>query len=146
MKKLPNITLCLIVKNEEKYLSECLESVKDVVDEIVLVDTGSTDNTIDIAKNFGAVIYNYKWTNDFSAARNYALTKSTGNWIFYMDADERLSYKSINELKKIITKDDLLGFRCVVNSVDEIKGKPNFMRYTRLFRNGQSIKFSGRDT
>ncbi len=134
----------MIVKNEEKYLKECLESVKDIIDEIVLVDTGSSDDTINIAEEFNAKVLHYEWTDDFSAARNYALSKSTSDWILYLDADERLSAKSINELKNIVTKNDLLGFRCVVNSIDEINGKPNFMRYTRLFHNNPNIKFNGR--
>ena len=141
---MPKITLSMIVKNEEKYLRECLESVRGIVDEIVLVDTGSTDNTINIAKEFHAKVYNYQWANNFSAARNYALNKSTGDWILYLDADERLTGKSANELKDITTKDDLIGFRCIVNSIDEVHGKPNFMKYTRLFHNNPNIRFNGR--
>ena len=138
------ITLSMIVKNEEKYLRECLQSVKDVVDEIILIDTGSSDNTINIAKEFGALIFNYNWINDFSAARNYALSKSTGDWILYLDADERLSSKSLNEFKNVTAKNDLLGYRCKVINIDEINGKPKFMRYTRLFHNSPKIKFSGK--
>ena len=92
------ITLSMIVKNEERYLRECLESVKDIVSEIVIVDTGSTDSTIKIAKDYGAKLYSFGWINDFSAARNFALSKSTGDWILYLDADERLSENSKNEL------------------------------------------------
>ena len=138
------ITLSMIVKNEEKYLRDCLESVRGVIDEIILVDTGSTDNTINIAKEFGAKIYDYKWKDDFSAARNYALSKSTGDWILYLDADERLSSNSVNELKNLIEKNDPAGCRCRVNNIDEINCKPKFMRYTRLFRNNSNIKFAGK--
>jgi len=87
---MPRLTLSMIVKNEEANLRDCLESVKDVVDEIVLVDTGSTDKTIRIAEEFGAKIYRFNWINDFSAARNFALKQSTGDWILYLDADEGL--------------------------------------------------------
>ena len=134
----------MIVKNEEKYLRDCLISVRDIVDEIVLVDTGSSDNTISIAKEFNARIFYYKWIEDFSDARNFALSKSTGDWILYLDADERLSANSINKLKNIIGKKELSGYRCIINSIDEINGKPNLMRYTRLFYNKPKIKFSGR--
>ena len=134
----------MIVKNEEKYLRECLNSVKDIIDEIIIVDTGSTDDTINIAKEFNAKIYNYKWIEDFSDARNFALNKSTGDWILYLDADERLSAKSINKLKNIIKKNELSGYRCIVNSIDDINGKPNLMRYTRLFHNNPSIRFKGK--
>ena len=144
MKQPPKITVSMIVKNEEKYLRECLESVKGVADEIVIVDTGSTDNTKNIAGEFGAAIYNYEWINNFSEARNYALSKSAGDWILYLDADERLSADSIHELKNISVTNDLTGFRCLVNNIDEVNGMPKFMRYTRLFRNSQGIKFTGR--
>ncbi|HVO75775.1 MAG TPA: glycosyltransferase family 2 protein, partial [Ignavibacteriaceae bacterium] len=144
MNQIPKITLCIIVKNEEKYLRECLESVKDIADEIVLADTGSTDNTVDIAREFNAEIHHFKWIDDFSAARNFALGKCTGSWILYLDADERLSGNSLNELKNIAGREELLGCRCLVKSVNESNGKPNFMMYTRLFRNSPNLKFTGK--
>ncbi len=82
------ISLAMIVKNEEEVLSECLNSVKDIVDEMVLVDTGSKDNTVNIAKEFGAKLYEFKWCNDFSLARNFAAEKCSGDWILVLDADE----------------------------------------------------------
>ncbi len=141
---MPNLTLSMIVKNEEANLRECLESVKDVADEIVIVDTGSTDNSLKIAEEFGAKIFNFDWINDFSAARNYALKQSTGNWILYLDADERLNGRSKLELKKITKKENMLGVNCLINNVDEITGTPKFMKYVRLFRNSEKIKFSGK--
>lgn len=72
------LSLTMIVKNEEKHLARCLESVKDIVDEIIVADTGSGDRTREIAKSFGANVYDFKWINDFSAARNFAFEKSTG--------------------------------------------------------------------
>lgn len=141
------ITLSMIVKNEEKYLEECLNSVKDLVDEIIIVDTGSSDNTLEIAKTHNALIYTYKWINDFSAARNFALGKSTGSWILYMDADERLSKESVIKIKEItqrFNKTDKVGLRCFVNNIDEKNGKPKLMRYARFFRNTPEISFSGK--
>ncbi len=88
---MPTLSLCMIVKNEEKHLARCLSSVKDVADEIVIVDTGSTDKTIEIAESFSAKIFHFDWVNDFSAARNFALSKCTGDWILYLDADEELN-------------------------------------------------------
>ncbi|MEI7811857.1 MAG: glycosyltransferase [Ignavibacteria bacterium] len=138
---MPVLTLSMIVKNEEKYLRDCLESVKDIVDEIVLVDTGSTDKTIEIAREYNAKIFHFVWINDFSAARNYALSKSTGKWILYLDADERLSKDSIGELRTIIKSNGKDACFCSVNSTDP--EKPNKMFYTRLFRNNHKIKFKG---
>lgn len=141
---MPAITLSMIVKNEEKYLRDCLESVKDVVDEIVIVNTGSTDSTLDIAREYNAKIFDFEWINDFSAARNFALSKSTGNWILYLDADERLTKTSQAELKKIIFGDQKLGFYCTINNIDSYTGRTNVMRITRLFMNQPGIKFSGK--
>lgn len=82
------ISLCMIVKNEEKMLAQCLESVSDVVDEIIVVDTGSEDRTVEIAEQFGARVYHHPWQNDFSLARNQSLSYATSDWILIMDADE----------------------------------------------------------
>ena len=134
----------MIVKNESKYLNDCLLSVKDVVDEIVLVDTGSEDDTIEIARRFGAKIFSFDWVNDFSAARNFALSKSTGRWILYLDADERLKPESLNEVKKIVEGNKKVGVWCKVVSVDGKNNRPNLMKYVRLFKNSKGIKFSGK--
>lgn len=86
-----SISVCMIVKNEEELLPDCLASIKGWVDEIIVVDTGSTDKTIEIAKGYGAVIYEIKWEDDFSKARNYSMSKATKEWIFIIDADERVA-------------------------------------------------------
>ena len=83
-----DISLCMIVKNEEDTIARCINSVKDIVDEIIIVDTGSTDNTLKILKNLNIVPYRFEWINDFSAARNYAINAATGDWILFLDADE----------------------------------------------------------
>ena len=72
------ISIVLLVKNEEKYLNDCLESVKGLVDEIIIVDTGSTDKTKQIALEHNSQIYDYVWNNDFAGARNYSLSKANG--------------------------------------------------------------------
>lgn len=95
------ISLCMIVKNEEEALPRCLTSVEGLVDEIVLVDTGSTDQTMDIARSFGAVVYEYKWQDDFSAARNFAFAQGSGDYIFWLDADDTLAADDANKLLKL---------------------------------------------
>lgn len=140
---MPLLTLSMIVKNEEKYLRDCLESVKGVADEIIIVDTGSTDRTIEIAKEYNASIFNFQWIDDFAAARNFALKHSTGDYILYLDADERLSENSIGELKKILRQGAKGAFNCTVNNIDTVNGKPNIMRYTRLFKNHRKLEFRG---
>ena len=94
----------MIVKNEEQHLAKSLMSVKPVVDEMTVVDTGSTDRTMDIARAFGARIYDFKWTNDFSEARNYSISKASGAWIFVLDADEVISSIDYDSLRKIVKK------------------------------------------
>lgn len=138
------ISLCMIIKNEEKYLSECLESVKNVVDEIIIVDTGSTDNSIDIAKNYGAKIFQFEWVNDFSAARNFSIEQATGDWILYLDADERLDYSSLTELKRLTSSKQKIAYNCIIRNIDSTYGHDNSNRYPRLFPNNEGIKFSGR--
>ena len=86
----PLVSLCMIVKNEFENLPGCLESVRGLVDEIIIVDTGSTDDTVRIAESFGAKVFRMAWPNSFAAARNRSLEYARGNWIFYLDADERL--------------------------------------------------------
>src|ERR1700761_7887631 len=91
-KQLPvGISLCMIVKNEERFLAECLASVKDVVDEINIVDTGSTDRTVEIAREFGANVIFREWRGDFGWARNEALAMATRRWTLVLDADEELA-------------------------------------------------------
>ena len=88
---MPTVTLCLIARNEERFLPDCLASVRGVVDEIVVVDTGSTDRTAKIARKAGAKVIEAPWTDDFAAARNAALSRATGDFILQLDADERLA-------------------------------------------------------
>jgi len=82
------ISLCMIVKNEEKIIARCLDSIADLVDEIIIVDTGSTDSTKAIASHYTNHIYDFKWVDDFSAARNFSFEKATKEYIYVADADE----------------------------------------------------------
>src|SRR3989338_6646287 len=98
------ISLCMIAKNEEKHIEECLNSVKDIVDEIIIVDTGRTDKTKQIGKKFNAKIFDFKWVDDFSAARNKSLKHATKDWILVLDADEVVESIDLNKIKEL-TKD-----------------------------------------
>lgn len=138
------ISLSMIVKNESEYLAECLESVKDIVNEIIVVDTGSEDETVEIAHAHGAKVYHYKWNNDFSGARNFALSKSNNDWVLYLDADERLDENSKDELKKLTSTNIRAGIRCKIFNIDEVNKKPKLQSSTRLFKNSKGIEFRGR--
>lgn len=142
--KLPAISLSMIVRNEEVNLPRCLESVKNVADEIVIVDTGSTDKTLDIAKSYNAKIFQFKWINDFSAARNFALRNSTGNFILYLDADETLSNNSKEEVLKFAKSSEQIGCFCTVTSIDNFSKQTNQIKYIRFFRNSDKINFVGK--
>lgn len=95
------ISLCMIVKNEERVLRRCLESVKELMDEIIIVDTGSTDGTKKIASEYTDKIYDFKWIDDFSAARNFSFSKATKDYIYVADADEVLDSENFLEFMKI---------------------------------------------
>jgi glycosyltransferase involved in cell wall biosynthesis len=97
-----SLSLCMIVKNEEKQLARCLASLRPVVDDIVIVDTGSNDRTVDIATAFGARVFDFSWNGDFSAARNYSLSKASGTWILVMDADEAFAEQDFPILQRLL--------------------------------------------
>jgi len=103
-KKRTAVSLCMIVKDEEKYLAKCLASVKLIVDEMIVVDTGSTDRTKKIATSFGAKVYDFAWNDDFAEARNYSIAKAEGDWIFVLDADEVVSPLDYPKFRKIVNK------------------------------------------
>ena len=84
------ISLCMIVKNEEAVLARCLDSICGLMDEMIIVDTGSTDRTREIAKKYTKKVYGFAWVNDFSAARNFAFSKASCEYIYSADADEVL--------------------------------------------------------
>ena len=95
------LSLCMIVKNEQAHLHRCLSSIKPVVDELIIVDTGSTDRTKAIARDFGARIFDFNWQNDFAAARNFGLARATGHWILVLDADEIISARDHKPLRTL---------------------------------------------
>jgi glycosyltransferase involved in cell wall biosynthesis len=96
------LSLCMIVKNEEKIIANCLKKIEPVADEMIVVDTGSTDRTREIAKVFGARVYDFPWNNSFSDARNHSLSKAMGDWIIILDADETISALDFDRLKKLV--------------------------------------------
>ena len=141
---MPKLSVSMIVKNEEKHLNRCLSSIRDAADEIVIVDTGSTDKTIEIAESFGAKVFNYNWINDFSSARNFALSKCSGDWILYLDADEELNSNSVNELMDKIRNNNSGGIFCAVKNLGTNITSGSIFKYPRLFINDSRLKFNGK--
>ena len=138
------ISLCMIVKNEEKVLARCLESTKDIVDEIIIVDTGSTDKTKEIAKKYTNKILDFEWINDFSAARNYSFSRASKEYILWLDADDVILDKDREKLLKLKeTLSNKVDFVMMKYNVafDEY-GNATFSYYReRLIKNNKRVKW-----
>ncbi|MHC9541082.1 MAG: tetratricopeptide repeat protein [Vulcanimicrobiota bacterium] len=98
-----DLSICMIVKNEEADIRACIESVREVAGEIVILDTGSTDRTVEIAEEMGAHVFSARWENDFAKARNQCLSHARGNWVLFIDADERLTAESRIPLRNVVS-------------------------------------------
>jgi tetratricopeptide (TPR) repeat protein len=146
VQKPPGISLCMIVKNEEHFLGRCLASVADVVDEKIVVDTGSTDRTIEIARSFGATVLERAWRNDFAWARNQGLEVATKRWILVLDADEELTSDSkaaLLQLKSVPAYQGAVWVRCF-NESDDYRGTGAMSHVLiRLFPNHPEIRYKG---
>ncbi|MEG3988101.1 tetratricopeptide repeat protein [Microcoleus sp. S28C3] len=135
-----DLTLCMIVKNEEATLSRTLDSVKGVVDEIVVVDTGSGDRTREVARGYGARVYDFEWCDDFAAARNECLKHAQGDWILVLDADEVLVPQILPQIKEGIQSDRLLLINLIRQEIGASQSPYSLV--SRLFRNRPDIRFS----
>jgi len=132
-----SISLCMIIKNEEDTIGRCLESVTDIADEIIVVDTGSTDKTKEIVKKYTQNIYDFQWINDFSDARNFSFSKATQNYIFWLDADDILLPEDLREFKLLKETLDL--------SIDSVTmmynvGFDEYGNITSSFRRNRLVK------
>ncbi|ASJ56094.1 hypothetical protein BP422_22635 [Brevibacillus formosus] len=141
------VSACVITKDEEHNLPDCLESIKEFASEIIIVDTGSTDGTIEVAKKYQASVYHFDWIDDFSAARNFAISQAKGNWIIFLDADEYLSQDSMKHIMSILNKAEeqknefVLG---VIANIDKVRHQTvNVSPHIRIFRNDPSIRYVG---
>jgi glycosyltransferase involved in cell wall biosynthesis len=137
------LSLAMIVKNEARCLARCLRSVRSIVDEIIIADTGSTDDTVKIAKEFGASVPRFEWVNDFAAARNFALAQTTGAWILALDADEHASETLAREIRQFVAGPAQIGRLKIVS---DFRHKGQTLRsstfVSRLFPRGAT--FEGR--
>ncbi len=160
------LSLAMIIKNEARHLAHCLESVRPLVDEIIVMDTGSTDESVAIAQALGAQVHSFAWVDDFSAARNAALAKCTGDWILVMDADEAIDVLDHAKIRKALetpemqgyylwlrdyfTSGALIGLSGAVQPNDSLyaEGRPYSHQCSyelvRLFRNQKADVFQGR--
>jgi glycosyltransferase involved in cell wall biosynthesis/thioredoxin-like negative regulator of GroEL len=138
------ISLCMIVKNEERFLAECLESVRGAVDEICIVDTGSTDRTVEIARSYGAKLEFREWRNDFAWARNESLAMATKRWTLVLDGDEELTPESLPLLRSLrTTPAEFCGvYLNIINVVNDSMGTGTMShRLARVFPTQPNIRY-----
>lgn len=141
------LSACMIVKNEEKNIERCIKSYRKVVDEIIVVDTGSTDRSIELAKAMGANVYFFGWIDDFAAAKNYAISKAQGDWIIFLDADEFFLEEVALQIPQFIQTIEFKAIDavfCKMYNIDEGSNQLlNEMIQVRLFRNSNEIVYEG---
>lgn len=157
-----SLSVCMITKNEEKWIGECLEHLKPIVSEFIVVDTGSSDRTKEIAREKGARVSTTEWENDFAKARNLSLDKATGSWILIIDPDERIAAKDLEAMKALTTDQSVMAYSFQTRNYSENemasgfqpkrgeypeleKNYPGYFesRKARLFQNIPSIRFVG---
>ena len=156
------LSLCMIVKNEEANLDSCLKSVRTLVDEIIVVDTGSTDRSKEIALSHGAIIHDFPWNNDFSSARNESLKYATGEWILILDADEVLDTNDHSSIRQLIDGKDVDAYHLVQRTYQKQSTSADWVSLeeetelacgchgyitsllVRLFRSNEQICFKGK--
>lgn len=136
----PRISLCMIVRDEEEKLARCLRSAAPWVDEMIIVDTGSVDRTREIAAEFGAQVLEFPWTEDFSAARNFAIEAASGEWILSLDADETLSSSAGRELRNAVENGSYVGAYIPLRDIGD-EGKQVVALMFRAFRNREDIRW-----
>lgn len=143
------ISACVIVKNEAGNLPQWLECMHQVADEMIVVDTGSTDNTVELAETAGARVFHYEWQNDFAAAKNFALDQAKGDWIFFLDADEYFSEATLKVLRKELEeyhkKPGIGVVLCRLINIDRDNYDKviNTILQNRIFRNVSGIRYKG---
>ncbi|MBI5191895.1 MAG: tetratricopeptide repeat protein [Nitrospirae bacterium] len=152
----------MIVKNEEEVIGRALSSVQQIADEIIVVDTGSTDRTVEEANRFNARVFPFNWNDDFSEAKNFSISKASGDWILVLDADEAIAGRDLSKISELIKTQKYAGYTFILRNYSEksniIGWLPNPMDYeesmsisgfhpfplVRLFRNGLGIRYKGR--
>ncbi|WP_313162765.1 glycosyltransferase family 2 protein [Sedimentibacter sp.] len=144
------ISQCLIAKNEEENIEYCLSHLKSVVNEQIVIDTGSTDRTVEIAESLGAKVFHFEWIDDFSAARNYALDKAKGSWIIFLDCDEYFDDNSIPLIKNYIEvingEKHIDGILSEFINIDKDKNVISTVKNisARIFRNKENIRYKNK--
>lgn len=138
------LSACTITKNEAENIKKSIDSYKDYVDEIIIVDTGSVDDTVEIAKANGAKVFNFEWENDFSAAKNFALDNCTGDWVIFLDADEWFNGDDAKNIKNAINNTIKSGYQAVSSKLVNFADENEVLEVgctTRIFKRDKDIRF-----
>ncbi len=122
MKKEIRLSQCMIVKNEEKNIERALSWGKSFIWEQIVVDTGSTDRTVEIARRLGAKVYHFEWIDDFAAAKNYAVSQAQGDWIVFLDADEYFLEEDAKRLVPLLEKLEGTKYNALVTRWVQVEG------------------------
>ena len=146
------LSQCMIVKNEEKNIEKALSWADGLAFEQIVTDTGSTDKTVELAEKLGAKISRFKWINDFSAAKNYALQQATGDWIAFLDADEYMSEKNAKRLSDLLEEieadpkraEKTHAITCMIVNINDSGNPMTRFSTVRIFRNLPDIRFTGK--
>jgi len=144
-KRLPenHMSLVMIVNNEEYLLENFLYRMSELFNEIIIVDTGSKDNSKRVAQRYTNKIYDFKWCDDYSKIRNFAINKATCPWIFYADPDENYKVKQLGQFETMVRTENAIGFIFLVFNYRGDRSKPTLSESLRLFRNFPELKFTG---
>ena len=142
MSKSPTVSVCMIVKNEEQNLPRVLSSVKTLADEIIIVDTGSQDRTVEVARNYGARVFHFAWCDDFSAARNESIRHARKDYILWLDADDEVESEEVPIIKKHLRKQNGTAVFLRIRNVRP--GEVHEFIQLRCFPNGKGVRFKGR--
>jgi glycosyltransferase involved in cell wall biosynthesis len=134
-----SISLCMIIKDEALVLDNFLRNIKPYVDEIIIVDTGSLDISKKIARKYTDKIYDFRWEDEFSKARNFSISKAKKEWILWLDPDEKISQKDLEKLKDLTENKDFLGYRFIQKTI--VNNKLYVQGICKLFQNNKGIEF-----